>query len=85
MGKSTNCTKCTVFYFKYEYTCVKECPLTYYSNVVTYQCEDGLSSKIVFFPVLITAIVVIFLMLLSKCFARETSFTTAVAALLSPL
>lgn len=74
-----------MFYFKYTYTCVKECPLTYYSNVVTYECQDGLSTRIVFFPVLITAVVIIFFLLVIKVFTRSTSFITAVSAFMSPL
>lgn len=84
-GSPDNCTQCTVFYFKYEYTCVEECPLTFYSNVNTYTCEDGLTSKIVFFPILITAFIVLIIVIVSKCFAPSTSIPTAYAALLSPL
>lgn len=84
-GSPDNCTECTVFYFKYEYTCVEECPVSYYSNVVTYECEDGLTSRIVFFPVLITGLVVLAIVLISKCISPATSIPTALTSLLAPL
>jgi hypothetical protein len=48
---------------------------------MTYTCESGLSSKIVFFPVLITYLVVIAVILAFKIFVRATSFQTTVVAL----
>lgn len=83
-GSTDNCTTCTIYYFKYEYTCVKECPLAFYSNVQTYECEDGLTSRITFFPVLILVCVLTVIVIISKCFAPETSLPTALVALYSP-
>lgn len=75
------CLTCRLYYFKYSYSCVETCPLSYYSNIMTYTCESGLSSKIVFFPVLITYLVVIAVILAFKIFVRVTSFQTTVVAL----
>ena len=62
-----------------------ECPISYYSNVVTSECESGLSSKIVFFPILITAIVVTFIVIISKCISKSTALITALVAFYSYL
>jgi hypothetical protein len=59
---------------------VSSCPLSYYSNQITYTCESGLSSKIVFFPVLITYLVVICLLIVIKICARTTSIPTVLTA-----
>jgi hypothetical protein len=48
---------------------------------LTYSCESGLSSKIVFFPVLITYVVIIAVMAIVKCFTRQTSLITVLSAL----
>jgi hypothetical protein len=60
---------------------VQSCPLAYYSNELSYTCESGLSSKIVFFPVLISYVVVIVILIIIKIFSKQTSFPTALAAL----
>ena len=75
-----NCLTCTLYYFQYSYTCVQTCPLSYYSNALTYTCESGLSSKIVFFPVLITFAVIIAILILIKSFSCTTSLPTALTA-----
>jgi hypothetical protein len=80
-GSPSNCLTCTVYFFRYSYTCVASCPLSYYSNELTFTCESGLSAKIVFFPVLITYLVLLFLLATIKlCCARSTSLPTVLAA-----
>lgn len=64
---------------------MKECPFAYYSNQLNYECEDALSQRIVFFPVLITMGVIIVVVLVGKIFATETAFVTATTALITPL
>lgn len=54
--------------------------MSYFSNQVDYTCESGLSSKIVFFPVLITYIVILFLLIVVKLFAHSTSLPTSLTA-----
>ncbi len=76
----SNCLTCTLFYFKYSYTCVQTCPLSYYSNELTYTCESGLSSKIVYFPILITYMVIIGLLVVIRLIATHTSLPTSIAA-----
>lgn len=59
---------------------MESCPVSYYSNQIDYTCESGLSSKIVFFPVLITYCVFLFLLVVVKLFASSTSLPTALTA-----
>lgn len=80
-GSPDNCITCTLFYFKYSYTCVQSCPVSYYSNIMSYTCESGLSSKIVFFPVLITYVIIIGVAIIFKVYNHSTSFPTVVASL----
>lgn len=62
---------------------MQSCPVSYYSNQLDYTCESGLSSKIVFFPVLITYLVFVGLVLLIKLFTPSTSIPTTITALSS--
>lgn len=64
---------------------MEECPIAYYSNTATYECDDALSSKLVFFPILITCVVVLIIVLISKCITPPTSIPTALTAIYSPL
>lgn len=76
-----NCTTCTLYYFKYLYTCVESCPIAFYSNVQTYTCDNGLNGKIVFFPILITYFVLFFVVVAIFLLSRHTSIPTVITAL----
>ena len=84
-GSADECITCTIYYFRYQYTCVQECPLAYYSNVLTYECEDALTTRITFFPILIITFIVTVIVLVSKCFTPSTALPTSLTALYSPL
>lgn len=64
---------------------MEECPFPYYSNTATYKCEDGLSTKITFFPILISGVVITLIVLISKCISKQTAAITSLVALFSYL
>lgn len=51
-----------------------------YTDRTTNKCLDSLSSRIVFFPLLIICAVLAALVLVSKCFAKNTAITTSLVA-----
>lgn len=75
-----NCTSCSTTTFLLRYTCVASCPLGMYTDRSTNKCLDSLSSRIVFFPLLIICVVLAALVFVSKCFARNTAIPTALVA-----
>lgn len=51
-----------------------------YTDRTSNKCLDSLSNRIVFFPLLIICVVLAGLILVSKCFARNTALVTALVA-----
>lgn len=50
---------------------------------MTYECEDGLSTKIVFFPILILSIIVFVFVFVVKFIQPDTSLPTSLVSILS--